>query len=142
MKKNIIVMCFGTFDILHPWHEYFLKTSKQFWQYLIVVLARDKNILKIKWKLPYNNEILRLHNLNQIWIADKVVLWSKTDPYKVILDHKPNILCFGYDQYSFNNDNLLNFIKNNQLSIEFNIINSYYPDKYKSSIIKKNLWII
>ena len=45
------VMCFGTFDKLHPGHRYYLSESKKQGDYLIVVVARDQNVLKIKNKL-------------------------------------------------------------------------------------------
>ncbi|HEY4500387.1 MAG TPA: adenylyltransferase/cytidyltransferase family protein, partial [Candidatus Paceibacterota bacterium] len=42
------VMVFGTFDILHPGHLYFLRAAKKLGDYLIVSLARDVNVRKIK----------------------------------------------------------------------------------------------
>ena len=43
MKK---VMTFGSFDVLHKGHEHYLKEAKSYGDYLIVVVARDENILK------------------------------------------------------------------------------------------------
>ncbi|HLC71304.1 MAG TPA: adenylyltransferase/cytidyltransferase family protein, partial [Candidatus Nanoarchaeia archaeon] len=35
------VMCFGTFDILHPGHLHYLQQAKKYGDYLMVVIARD-----------------------------------------------------------------------------------------------------
>ena len=42
-------MAFGTFDLLHPGHEHFLKQAKRYGD-LIVVIARDNTVLKVKGK--------------------------------------------------------------------------------------------
>ena len=56
------VMVFGTFDILHPGHLNFFKQAREFGNFLIAVIARDKTVLKIKGRLPKNNEKKRLKN--------------------------------------------------------------------------------
>ena len=53
MKK---VIAFGSFDILHKGHEAYLKEAKSYGDYLVVVVARDENILKFKGKNPRNDE--------------------------------------------------------------------------------------
>ena len=47
MKKVIL---FGTFDIFHKGHKNFLEQAQEFGDYLIVVIARDKTVKKIKGK--------------------------------------------------------------------------------------------
>ncbi len=44
------VMCFGTFDILHPGHLYFLRECEKYGDELIVVIARDATVEKVKEK--------------------------------------------------------------------------------------------
>ena len=95
MKK---VMCFGTFDKLHPGHRYYLSESKKQGDYLIVVVARDENVLKIKNKLPRENELERLENIKKLEFVDEVVLGDLHNRLAVIVENKPDILCFGYDQ--------------------------------------------
>ena len=53
MKK---VMVFGSFDILHQGHLYFLNEARRFGEELIVVIARDETILKVKGHKPKYNE--------------------------------------------------------------------------------------
>ena len=55
MKKVIV---FWSFDILHEGHKHYLQESKSLGSYLIVIVARDENILKFKGKTPKNDETL------------------------------------------------------------------------------------
>ncbi|MBU0625913.1 adenylyltransferase/cytidyltransferase family protein [Patescibacteria group bacterium] len=47
MKKKK-VMLFGTFDILHPGHEYVFSQAKNYGDCVMVVLARDVTVKKVK----------------------------------------------------------------------------------------------
>ena len=49
------VMAFGTFDLMHPGHEYFLRQAKKRGDYLIAVIARDSTVKKLKGKLSYQS---------------------------------------------------------------------------------------
>ncbi|MCK5490568.1 MAG: adenylyltransferase/cytidyltransferase family protein, partial [Candidatus Pacebacteria bacterium] len=98
MKK---VMVFGTFDIFHKGHEDFFRQAREFGEYLIVVVARDENVLKIKGKLPRDNEDMRQEKIVESKLADKVILGNLDDKYKVIQEYKPDVICLGYDQGTF-----------------------------------------
>ena len=50
MKKVLIA---GTFDIIHPGHINLIKQAKEFGDFLVVVIARDKNVIKAKGKQPF-----------------------------------------------------------------------------------------
>ena len=129
-------MIFGTFDIFHKGHENFLKQAKQYGDYLIVIIARDKTVLKIKGKLPRNNERKRLKVIGESKLADKAVLGSLSDKYKVIEKFKPNVICLGYDQVAFTEklEEKLRELGLNKTKIIK--LKSYKPKKYKSSKFK------
>ena len=57
-KKRIKIMVFGTFDGLHKGHLDFFRQAKNFIKnsYLIVSIARDKNVKKIKGDMPLLRE--------------------------------------------------------------------------------------
>ncbi len=136
MKK---VMVFGTFDIFHPGHRNFLKQAKKYGDYLIVVIARDETVLKVKNKKTVNNEKNRLHNISKSGLANKVVLGNLDNKYLIIKKYKPDIICLGYDQKFFI-DGLANFlIKSNLKGVCIKKLKSYYPKIYKSSILLKNI---
>jgi len=95
MKK---VITFGTFDIFHKGHESYLKQAKKYGDYLIVVVARDANVLKIKGALPKNDENERLKKVKESGLGDEVVLGNLVDRYQMIKKHRPDVICAGYDQ--------------------------------------------
>ena len=41
-------MTFGSFDILHEGHKHYLQEAKSFGDYLVVIVARDENIIRFK----------------------------------------------------------------------------------------------
>lgn len=130
MKK---VMVFGTFDIFHKGHKDFFRQAREFGDCLIVVVARDKNVLKIKGNLPRNSEKARQGKIIESELADETVLGSLSDKYKIIQDNKPDVICLGYDQ-KVSEDELKSKL------IEFGLektkvirLNSFFPEIYKSS---------
>ncbi len=121
------VMIFGTFDILHKGHLNFFEQAKNYGDYLIIVIARDKTVKKIKGKLPKNNEKKRLKAVRKY--ADKTVLGYIRDKYKVIKKFKPDLICLGYDQEASLKD-LRKF------NIPIKRLKAHKPHKYKSSKLK------
>lgn len=95
------VMVFGTFDIIHPGHLYLLTEAKKLGDFLTVVIARDQTVAEVKGKTAKHNEIVRLKNISELQIADKVILGNDGDKYQVIKEEKPDIIALGYDQRAF-----------------------------------------
>ncbi len=125
-------MVFGTFDILHKGHENFLKQAKKYGGYLIIVIARDKTVLKVKGKLPRNSEKQRLIAAEESKLAGKVILGGLIDKYKIIKKCRPDIICLGYDQQAFT-EKLEEKIKEYKLKTKIIRLKPHYPTKYKSS---------
>jgi len=136
-KVNKKVMVFGTFDIFHKGHENFLKQARKHGDYLIAVVARDKTVFSVKKQKTRNKEQRRLKILANNKFVDNTVLGNLGDKYAVIKKYQPDVICLGYDQKNFIG-NLAKKLKEFGLD-ETRIIRlkSYYPEKYKSSIIKK-----
>ncbi len=131
----MLVMTFGTFDRFHPGHEYYLREAHKNWETLITVIARDSIVERMKWKPPRDTEDMRLRNVLASGLTEKAILWSLSDPYQIILTYKPDILCFGYDQNSFNGVALDDFLKEHHLAPEIIRISSFEPEKWKSSLL-------
>lgn len=70
-------MVFGTFDGLHPGHYNFFKQAKKYGDYLIVVVARNIVIKKIKKHFPNKNEEERLTEVQKYKLVDKTLLGYK-----------------------------------------------------------------
>lgn len=134
MKK---VMVFGTFDILHPGHINFFKQAKELGDYLIVVVAHDENVKKIKKHYPKFNQSQRIAQIKKIELVNLVIAGLKNDPYLLIKENKPDVICLGYDQKSFS-ENLEKTLKSMGLNnIKIIRLKPFHPEKYKSSILKK-----
>ncbi len=120
-------MCFGVFDNLHLGHLSYLKQAKKHGDELIIVIARDKNVLKVKGKSPKQNEKVRQKAVQELNLAQKVILGQLQDKFKVVDKYRPDIICLGYDQ----------MIDNDKLKKVFNSkivrLKSYKPNIYKSS---------
>lgn len=95
------VMVFGTFDIIHPGHLYLFSEAKKLGETLTVIVARDQTVLEVKGRAVQNNENTRLKNIENLHIADKVILGNLSDKYQVIREEKPDIIALGYDQRAF-----------------------------------------
>lgn len=95
------VMVFGTFDIIHPGHLYLFTEAKKLGDALTVIVARDQTVLEVKGRAVQNDENTRLKNIENLHIADKVILGNLADKYQVIREEKPDIIALGYDQRAF-----------------------------------------
>ena len=131
-----IVMTFWAFDVVHPWHKYYLSEAKKHGDKLITIIARDNNIEKIKWKMPLYKETTRLLDIQNLGIADIVELWHKTDVLSSIKKHNPDIIVLWYDQASFIHQ-LSEYLYKNKLKTTVLTIWAYREDIYKSSKIKE-----
>ena len=130
-------MAFGSFDVLHKGHEHYLKEAKSYGNYLIVIVARDENVLRFKDKKPKHDEIYRLEQVKKINFVDKAVLGHKDNILKVIEAYKPNLICLGYDQKTIDEEKLNKELKKRNLKVEIVRAKPYKEDIYKSSRFKE-----
>lgn len=128
MKKVIV---FGTFDIVHPGHLHLLKSAKEYGDYLVVVIARDDTVCMVKHKAPKNTETVRLKQIEELNIADKVRLGCLDDKYSVLREEMPDIIALGYDQTVFV-ENLEKSVPPNTTIVR---IGPFKPEIYKSSLL-------
>ncbi len=137
IKSRILI--FGTFDLLHLGHINFIKQAAQLGDELYIVIARDKNVAKLKGNIPIHNENQRIKNIHQLGITHHIILgnldWHKR--YRIINKIKPNIIALGYDQ-KINLSELKTKLKKYNLKPQIKKLKAYQPNKYKTSIIKKN----
>ena len=97
------VMASGTFDLLHLGHIYYLKEAKKLGDELIVVVATDKTVRKLKHE-PINPEDIRVKLVSELKVVDKAVLGHEDDMYEVVEELKPDIIAIGYDQIHKENE--------------------------------------
>ncbi|RLF53520.1 MAG: FAD synthase [Thermoplasmata archaeon] len=91
------VMATGTFDILHPGHIYFLKEAKKLGDQLVVVVATDATVRKLKHE-PVNPEHVRLSLIKELKTVDEAYLGYEDDMYRIVEEIKPDVIALGFDQ--------------------------------------------
>lgn len=104
--KSKKIMVFGTFDIIHGGHENLFTQARVLGgdagnSQLIVSVARDKNVKKIKGFLPRHSEAKRAKLLKNHPLVDKVVLGGRDDYIPHIVKSAPDIIALGYDQKAY-----------------------------------------
>lgn len=129
-------MAFGTFDYFHAGHEDYLRQAKDLGENLIVIVARDETVKKVKGQNPVMNEKKRLRDVANCPYVDKAVLGYPGDKYYVIRKYRPNVLALGYDQFAFTYGLEQLFIKEN-LDIEIVRMEAFEPQTFKSSFIRR-----
>ncbi len=92
-------MVFGTFDILHPGHIFYITKAMKIARKIIIVVARDSRVLERKKRRPIHSENQRRERLTKIFPKAKVILGDENDIFAPIYEFEPDVLVFGYDQY-------------------------------------------
>ncbi|MFH1276640.1 MAG: adenylyltransferase/cytidyltransferase family protein [Candidatus Woesearchaeota archaeon] len=129
------VMCFGTFDILHLGHLNYFQQAKEYGDYLIVAVARDKTKNRQKVNTIFNEEE-RLQILQNLKIVDEAILGDEEDYFKIILDEKPDVICLGYD-HKITERELKEKLSFLGFEVEIKRMKPFIEKKYKSSLIRK-----
>ena len=131
-------MVFGTFDGLHAGHFNFFKQARKLSArpFLIVSVARDKNVFKIKKNYPILNERKRLALVKKCKLADKVVLAGMKDHLPHIVRENPDIIALGYDQQAYVY-NLKKDLKNRGILVKIVRLKSYKEKIYKNRLLRK-----
>lgn len=137
-KDKVKVMVFGTFDGLHKGHIDFFKQSRKTTMnpFLVVSVARDKNVKKIKGKIPEFKEKERLAFVKEYKLVDKVILAGLNDHLPHILKEKPEIIALGYDQEAYIK-NLKKDLENKGLKVKIMRLKPYKENIYKNHLLKK-----
>jgi FAD synthetase len=129
------VVCGGTFDHLHPGHVDFLNQAKALGSELIVIVARDKNVLKIKGIKPDHDEQCRMMNVKQTGIPDRVVLGNlEGDIFSILHTLAPDIVALGYDQRVKDEE-----VRERLPGCTVIRLHSFHPEKFKSSLYRKKI---
>lgn len=136
-RKIKVVLCGGTFDILHPGHLLTLRKAKSLGDILIVIVSRDKIAEKIRGRKPHNDENKRLELVSALKIVDYALLGEESEKiYDIILKIRPDVVVLGYDQVH-KEDEIKDFALKNGLDVKVIRI-SEKLDGVKSSVLLKD----
>lgn len=122
-------MAFGTFDILHPGHLWFLEKAKQLGDKLIVVVARNETVALLKHHAAHNDEQTRLANLKTIRFVSRARLGNLDNRLSVVEEEKPDIIALGFDQKFF----VAELKKRFKTTIRIVRLPGYHPEIFKTS---------
>ena len=136
-------MVFGTFDMVHEGHADFFRQARALARstssgkskkpYLIVSLAREPVVTRIKGHKPRRSESERRSLLERNILVDEVVL-GQTDGYiEHILAAKPDIIALGYDQEGEFVSNLEKDLHAAGSSAEIVRLKAFKPETHKTS---------
>jgi len=97
-KLISVVLTGGTFDILHVGHLFTFNQSKLLGDVLVVVLATDKNVKKLKKHPTTNSQKDRVELVNHIKSVDAAIIGDEHDFMKIMDLVQPDLITVGYDQ--------------------------------------------
>ncbi|TSC59119.1 MAG: FAD synthetase [Candidatus Peregrinibacteria bacterium Greene0416_19] len=121
------VLLFGTFDRLHPGHEFVLREAAQRGE-VHVVIARDANVRKIKGRDPEQNEENRKTAIESTYPQAHVLLGDDTDFLAPVRSVSPDLILLGYDQM------LPPGVREADLPCPVERLPAFQPAIYKSSV--------
>ena len=95
-RAKKVIMCHGTFDLVHPGHIRHLIYAKGKADILVTSLTTDQHISKANFR-PFVPEALRAMNLAALEIVDYVVIDENPTPIENIKFIQPDYFAKGYE---------------------------------------------
>ncbi len=95
-RAKKVIMCHGTFDLVHPGHIRHLIYAKSKADILVTSLTTDQHISKANFR-PFVPEALRAMNLAALEIVDYVVIDEHPTPIENIKFLQPDYFAKGYE---------------------------------------------
>ncbi len=132
------IMVFGTFDMIHPGHEDMFRQARELAPdpYLIVSLARDTSVRRIKGVVPQYSEQERLVRMMQHPLVDDAVLGDAEGYMSHIMEKNPDIIALGYDQQGEYVDHLEDNLRAVGLHTRVVKLYAHRPEVYKTSKLR------
>lgn len=143
MRDKVLILASGVFDLVHYGHIRFIEESKKLGgenSRLVVIIARDKTVKRLKGRLPIIPEDQRRAVVESLKPVDEALLGYENLSFEeTIAKVKPDIIAVGYDQLSIEND-VKAFIKARGLTIEVVRVGKFgRVDLDSSSKIKRKI---
>jgi rfaE bifunctional protein kinase chain/domain len=95
-RKKRVIMCHGTFDLVHPGHVRHLIYAKSKADILVTSLTADQHIAKANFR-PFVPQMLRAMNLAALEIVDYVVIDENPTPIDNLQFLQPDYFAKGYE---------------------------------------------
>lgn len=105
--KPKVVLASGVFDLLHLGHVRFLEDAKKAGganSKLVVIIAKDTTVERIKGRKPIMSEDQRLALVESLKVVDEAHLgFEGLEIGEVIDEIKPDVIALGWDQEEMEN---------------------------------------
>lgn len=98
-RQKKVIMCHGTFDVVHPGHVRHLLYAKTKGDILVASLTADEHIKKANFR-PYVPEDLRAINLAALEVVDYVIIDRESTPLRNLGIIQPDFFAKGYEYTS------------------------------------------
>ena len=135
-EKQIIVLASGAFDLVHYGHVRFLEEAKKAGggnARLIVIVARDKTVEKLKGKAPVIPEDQRRAVVESLKPVDEAFLgYEDLSFIDTIQKINPSIIAIGYDQTRIEEE-VREVVKERGLEVRIVKIGRFGPSELNSS---------
>jgi rfaE bifunctional protein kinase chain/domain len=95
-RKKPVIMCHGTFDLVHPGHIRHLIYAKSKASILVTSLTADEHIKKANYR-PFVPQELRAMNLAALEIVDYVLIDPNETPIENLKNIQPDYFAKGYE---------------------------------------------
>lgn len=143
LRDQVLVLASGVFDLVHYGHIRFIEEAKKLGgenSRLVVIVARDKTVERLKGRRPIIPEDQRRAVVESLKPVDEAILGYEDLSFEeTIAKIKPDIIAVGYDQRSIENA-VRAFIKARELTIEVVRVGKFgRADLDSSSKIKRKI---
>jgi rfaE bifunctional protein kinase chain/domain len=98
-RRRKVIMCHGTFDIVHPGHLRHLAYAKEKADLLIASVTADEHIMKANFR-PYVPQELRAANLAALEFVDFVIVDPNPTPIQHMRVLQPDYFAKGYEYFA------------------------------------------
>ena len=132
--KKVVV--WGTFDLLHEGHIKFLQDAKSIGDQLIVIVIPDTIVIENKGRMPFDPQDKRKKKIEDTNIASAVFIDSLSEGLRSVKKIKPDVFCFGYDQFSEWEEKLSDKLREYNPYIKFKRLHEHSNGIHTSNIIK------
>jgi rfaE bifunctional protein kinase chain/domain len=95
-RERTVIMCHGTFDLVHPGHVRHLMFAKSKGDLLVASLTSDAHISKAHYR-PFVPQQLRAMNLAALEVVDYVVVDEQPTPLENLGYLQPDYFAKGYE---------------------------------------------
>ncbi len=130
------VLVFGTFDGLHPGHLDFLESAAKLGDSLVVSVAQDAIVERLKRRPAVRDLETRMIDLALLPMVTEVMAGDlEIGTYHGLQRVKPDLIALGYDQTELGRD-LQRFQQATGDETRVVVLKPYQPETYKSSLLR------